>query len=423
MTRRKRDLFIKTLEVTSQQLSTTQTEGKYFYYSFCKLGSLNVEEVNPLEGEWKTFRRKHRKHPSSPDRDLNLILPVLGSLAQHETKWILNNGGSSRSLRPRAIRLTDTAIAWTIEGWLQNKEDEGKTLNPYHGACSVGEREEGNGEVVYNPRRAYHMALLKPHCDHSITKLILMPWNKNSSGTASYYPFGLYASSAHYYNGLGIGKVELEEVNPHLRGGRVENHLGKTTPSSPDRVSNLDLPVLSSRAQHDKRVSQLRHRGSTPSYYKPRWRLGIPHIHKLRLIQVLSEVKEGLDNQIHPCRDRGLNPGTPAQKSDTLPLDHQVTQFVTHVRDGSTKRKKDMEATKVEWRRVAEGEAWQRSTGMDEVVPNDPHRLKRPMMMMTLNAPALQNRLAILTPNHAAENHLKVLEQGFELRFCGDPLK
>nr|CAD7265420.1 unnamed protein product [Timema shepardi] len=54
----------------------------------------------------------------------------------------------------------------------------------------------------------------------------------------------------------GIGKVELEEVNPHWRGGRVENHLGKTTPSSPDRDSNLDLPVLSSRAQHDKRVRE-----------------------------------------------------------------------------------------------------------------------------------------------------------------------
>nr|CAD7433882.1 unnamed protein product [Timema monikensis] len=27
---------------------------------------------------------------------------------------------------------------------------------------------------------------------------------------------------------------------------REENHLGKTTPSSPDRDSNLDLPVLSS---------------------------------------------------------------------------------------------------------------------------------------------------------------------------------
>nr|CAD7408855.1 unnamed protein product [Timema cristinae] len=48
-------------------------------------------------------------------------------------------------------------------------------------------------------------------------------------------------------------RVELEEVNPYLRGGRVENHLGKTIPSSPDRDSNLDLPVLSSRAQHDKR--------------------------------------------------------------------------------------------------------------------------------------------------------------------------
>nr|CAD7402790.1 unnamed protein product [Timema cristinae] len=51
-------------------------------------------------------------------------------------------------------------------------------------------------------------------------------------------------------------KVELEEVNPHVRGGRVENHLGKTIPSSPDRDSNLDLPVLSSRAQHDKRTPE-----------------------------------------------------------------------------------------------------------------------------------------------------------------------
>nr|CAD7572170.1 unnamed protein product [Timema californicum] len=62
----------------------------------------------------------------------------------------------------------------------------------------------------------------------------------------------------------GIGKVELEEVNPHLRGGRLENHLEKTTLSSSDRDSNLDLPVHSSRAQHDKRVSQLLHRGVYP---------------------------------------------------------------------------------------------------------------------------------------------------------------
>nr|CAD7262314.1 unnamed protein product [Timema shepardi] len=35
---------------------------------------------------------------------------------------------------------------------------------------------------------------------------------------------------ANYATEAGLGKVELEEVNPHLRGGRVENHLGKITP-------------------------------------------------------------------------------------------------------------------------------------------------------------------------------------------------
>nr|CAD7257264.1 unnamed protein product [Timema shepardi] len=39
-----------------------------------------------------------------------------------------------------------------------------------------------------------------------------------------------------FYKNLRIGKVELEEMNPHLRGGRVENHLGKTTPSSPTEI-------------------------------------------------------------------------------------------------------------------------------------------------------------------------------------------
>nr|CAD7456730.1 unnamed protein product [Timema tahoe] len=42
-----------------------------------------------------------------------------------------------------------------------------------------------------------------------------------------------------------------EEVNSHLRGGRGEKHLGKTTPSSLERDSNLDLSVLNSLAQHE----------------------------------------------------------------------------------------------------------------------------------------------------------------------------
>nr|CAD7439862.1 unnamed protein product [Timema bartmani] len=39
------------------------------------------------------------------------------------------------------------------------------------------------------------------------------------------------------------------EMNPPK--DRVENHLGKTSPSSPNRDSNLDLPVLGNQAQHE----------------------------------------------------------------------------------------------------------------------------------------------------------------------------
>nr|CAD7586633.1 unnamed protein product [Timema genevievae] len=36
-----------------------------------------------------------------------------------------------------------------------------------------------------------------------------------------------------------------------------------------------------------------------------------------------AEVKEGIVNQINLCWYRGLNPGPPSKKTDTLPLDHQ----------------------------------------------------------------------------------------------------
>nr|CAD7403298.1 unnamed protein product [Timema cristinae] len=94
-----------------------------------------------------------------------------------------------------------------------------------------------------------------------------------------------------YYSGT--GKVELEEANPQLRGGRVENHLGKTTPSSPDRDSNLDLPVLSGRAQHDKRVSQLRHRGGYIKIYSEAITLPIIGTIQIRIAGHWVRVLEG----------------------------------------------------------------------------------------------------------------------------------
>nr|CAD7590993.1 unnamed protein product [Timema genevievae] len=51
-----------------------------------------------------------------------------------------------------------------------------------------------------------------------------------------------------------LGRLNIEEVNPYLRGGRVENHLGKITPISPERDLNLDLLVFSSLAQHETSV-------------------------------------------------------------------------------------------------------------------------------------------------------------------------
>nr|CAD7414210.1 unnamed protein product [Timema poppensis] len=43
-------------------------------------------------------------------------------------------------------------------------------------------------------------------------------------------------------DGPGIGKVELEEVNQHLRGRRVENPLGKTTPVHPTEIRTSISP-------------------------------------------------------------------------------------------------------------------------------------------------------------------------------------
>nr|CAD7577330.1 unnamed protein product [Timema californicum] len=39
-----------------------------------------------------------------------------------------------------------------------------------------------------------------------------------------------------------FNRVELEEVNPHSRGGRVENHLGKTTPVHPTEIRTSISP-------------------------------------------------------------------------------------------------------------------------------------------------------------------------------------
>nr|CAD7411773.1 unnamed protein product [Timema cristinae] len=64
-------------------------------------------------------------------------------------------------------------------------------------------------------------------------------------------PVQVIRLSTNNHNGLGVGRLNTDEVRPHLRGRRVENNLGKTTSSSPERDLNLDLPILGSLAQHE----------------------------------------------------------------------------------------------------------------------------------------------------------------------------
>nr|CAD7448211.1 unnamed protein product [Timema bartmani] len=52
------------------------------------------------------------------------------------------------------------------------------------------------------------------------------------------------------YTTASSDKVHRAWLNSDMDSQRVENHLGKTIPSSPDQDSNLDLPVLGSIAQH-----------------------------------------------------------------------------------------------------------------------------------------------------------------------------
>nr|CAD7577457.1 unnamed protein product [Timema californicum] len=92
-----------------------------------------------------------------------------------------------------------------------------------------------------------------------------------STLTASYYPFGLYALSTNYANGLRIGNVELEEVNPHLRGGRVENHL----PVYPTDIRNS---ISSSSAIEINTTSALANYATEAGSIKPYSNLKSPYL-------------------------------------------------------------------------------------------------------------------------------------------------
>nr|CAD7575938.1 unnamed protein product [Timema californicum] len=130
-----------------------------------------LEEVSPHLRRGRMENHLGKAIPSSPGRDSKLDLPVHCSLAKHETSALANFASKNPGL-----------------GWEMN--DELRDYVAVHGV-------EQNLDADFNvSKRKY------PDKERHITRLI----------------------------NIGIGKVELEEMNTHLRGGRVENHLGTTTP-------------------------------------------------------------------------------------------------------------------------------------------------------------------------------------------------
>nr|CAD7573511.1 unnamed protein product [Timema californicum] len=109
-----------------------------------------------------------------------------------------------------------------------------------------------------------------------------------------------------------------------LRGGQVpeiEHEIAKIAESinnNDQEKNNISITNLFSSKGTIKAMNK-------PFVFKKGIRTTVGIWHSSHSQDVLSEVKEGFGNQINLCRDRALNPGPPAQNSDTLPLNHQLS--------------------------------------------------------------------------------------------------
>nr|CAD7392237.1 unnamed protein product [Timema cristinae] len=116
-----------------------------------------------------------------------------------------------------------------------------------------------------------------------------------------------------------IGKVELEEVNPHLRGGRVENHLGKPPPVHPTEIrtsislsSAVELNTTSASANYATEADTDYHekqplfdRGATaePVRLTPAWEeTNLPNDE----LNFKGVTMEQADLEMNPPKDRML---------------------------------------------------------------------------------------------------------------------
>nr|CAD7572692.1 unnamed protein product [Timema californicum] len=106
-------------------------------------------------------------------------------------------------------------------------------------------------------------------CQYDSARLALSSYPRLSTSGVGVYGTPYPSTDQNPYPSIGVDSsafysplVELEEVNPHLRGGRVENHLGKTTPVHPTEIltsispfSAVELNTTSALANYATEVS------------------------------------------------------------------------------------------------------------------------------------------------------------------------
>nr|CAD7438318.1 unnamed protein product [Timema bartmani] len=147
-----------------------------------------------------------------------------------------------------------------------------------------------------------------------------------------YYPFRLLGHITPYYPFRLLGHITpyypfrlLGHITPYYQ----SRLLGHITPYYQSRLLGHITPYYQSRLlEHITPYYPSRLLGYITPYYPSRLRVNRVDGDEEGQGSNLDQVKEGFGNPINLCRDRGLNPGPPAQKSETLPLDHQFLHLM-----------------------------------------------------------------------------------------------
>nr|CAD7198031.1 unnamed protein product [Timema douglasi] len=318
------------------------------------------EKVNPHLRGGIVENNLEKTHPSSPDRDLNLDLPVLGSRAKHSISTLANYATEEKPppVHPTEIRTsiapssavelnTTSALAnYATEAGLWCKGCGGRKLFPkgalgclpspcisLRNACNC---KHTHTTKTSSNKRVYD-ELVSPSIEHDplyLEPVSSWPFNDVDGHYCSYLDYNITSCNA--------GSIirtppcysywSITSVSPGARGPCNRTRRGQKTSRWEMLISvpiSFSFLVTSCRGQSTSLECSIAP-GQHHACLQTSRALGVRNNFR-RLICIhftfllpwpvfqASLVKEGFGNQINLYQDRGLKPGPPAQKSDTLP--------------------------------------------------------------------------------------------------------